>query len=355
MAPKKLLVLLGGSIFAPLLLELGFRMLESTLGVDEKGLESTRALICDGNLGKYAPHPYTSFVRTNNSFGFIDPEWKVERTSGVPRILCMGGSTTEGGNSRGRVGAYPYLLEQGLEKRCGRDFEVFNAGMSFWTSAELLVAWFLILQDLQPDVLVIHSGINDCAPRVWPGYRPDYRHYRRSLCPPCFSPQRRFLTRWSDLYAWLQLSSNTVDIAELASYPLRGPTEFARTGKLDPATAHSFRRNIESICDSAQAHGVRVLLMTVPLQPETEETLRTSGHYFAGVAEHNVILRELAREKGWLLADAARIDELDRERRTSLFVSIAHVTPEGNQMKADYILGALAEDWPPQLGSYPGR
>jgi len=352
---KKLLVGLGSLFLAPLLLELGFRALETPLGIDKKGLEHTRAYVCDGNLGWYAPHPYTSYIKPINTFGFNDVEWKVERTPGVPRILCMGGSTTEGGNSLGRVGAYPYFLGQELEKRCGHPFEVYNAGMSSWTSAEMLVSWFLLLEDLRPDVLVLHEAVNDCEPRTWPGYWPDYRHYRHSLNPPCFRAEHRFLTRWSDLYAWMQLSRDVLDIAQLTRYPLNGTTEFVRTGKMDPATAHSFRRNIEAIGDNAQAHGIRVLLMTMPVWPQTPENALNEGHYFAGVPEHNAILRDLAREKGWLLADAASIDDLDRERRKSLFVTIVHLTPEGNQLKADYILQALERDWPPALGSCAGR
>jgi len=353
--PKKHMIGLGSLILVPLLLELGFRVLESPLGIDRRLLEHTRAFVCDGDLGWYKPHPYTVYTKAVNSFGFNDVEWRVERTSHVPRIVCIGGSTTEGGNALGRTGAYPYLLEQELERRCGRDFEVFNAGMSAWTSAEMLVAWFLLLQDLRPDVLVIHEGVNDCEPRAWPGFWPDYRHYRHQLLEPCFSPERRFLTRWSDLAAWVQLRSNVVDIAELTRYPLPGETEFQRNGKLDPATARSFRRNIEAIGDNAQAHGVRVVLMTVPLQPETDETARNSGHFFAGVAEHNAILRDLAGDKGWLLADAAQMDELDHDRRMSLFVTIAHLSPEGNQIKAGYVADALVQDWPAQLGECPGR
>lgn len=68
-----------------------------------------------------------------------------------------------------------------------------------------------------------------------------------------------------------------------------------------------------------------------------------------------MILRDLAREKGWLLAEAAGIDDFDRDRRMGLFVTIAHLTPEGNQLKAGYILEALEKDWPPGLGNCEGH
>lgn len=353
--PKKLFVGLGSLLLAPIVLELGFRALESPLGIDKQRLAHMRGYVCDGDLGWYQPHPYCVFTKKVNSYGFNDVEWNVERTPGVPRIVCIGGSTTEGGNSSGRTGAFPYMVEQALEKRCGHDFEVLNAGMSYWNSAELLTSWFLLLQDFHPDLLVIEAGINDCEPRAWPGFLPDYRHFRRPLRTPSFSLERVLLTRWSDLFTWVQSRANVVDIAEVTRFPLTGPTEYQRTGEMDLSTARSFRRNIEAIGENATAHGVRVMLMTCPLQPPTEETLRQAGHYFVGVPQHNEILRELAGEHGWMLADAAKIDELDHDRRASLFVSIAHVIPEGNQLKAGYILGALANDWPPELGDCAGR
>jgi len=353
--PKKLLVGLGSLVLAPIVLELGFRALESPLEIDREQLRHMRAYVCTGDLGWYAPHPYWVFTKKGNSFGFNDFDWKMERTPGVQRILCIGGSTTEGGNSYGHKGAFPYMVEQRLEKRCGHDFEVLNAGMSYWNSAELLTSWFLLLQDFRPDLLVIEAGINDCEPRVWPGYWPDYRHFRHPLRTPSFSLERVLLTRWSDLFTWVQSSANVADIAELTRFPLGGKSEYQRTGEMDLSTARSFRRNIEAIGESAAAHGVRVMLMTCPLQPPTERTLREAGHYFVGVPQHNEILRELARDHGWMLADAARIDELDQDRRVRLFISIAHVIPEGNQLKADYIVDALAKDWPTALGECTGR
>jgi len=64
---------------------------------------------------------------------------------------------------------------------------------------------------------------------------------------------------------------------------------------------------------------------------------------------------QLARDHGWMLADAARIDELDQDRCMRLFISIAQLIPEGNQLKADHVVDALAKDWPPALGECTGR
>src|SRR5262249_30655228 len=126
-------------------------------------LERFRAYLRTGAVSQFAPRAYTNYqyrpgAQGINSFGFSDVEWKRERTPGVPRLVCLGSATTESGNGEGRIGSYPRQLELELERRTGRNFEVFNAGIASWTSAEELVSWFLALQDLRPDVLVLHEA-----------------------------------------------------------------------------------------------------------------------------------------------------------------------------------------------------
>jgi hypothetical protein len=142
-----------------------------------KALASFRHHLLTGEMREFEARAYTNYQRpraASNGFGFRDRPWPVERTPGVPRILCLGGSTTEGRKDD----AYPLWLEQTLERRAGRDFEVLNAGMAGWTSAEMLVAWFLSLQDLDPDVVVLHEAVNDLEPRFYTGFRADYTHWR---------------------------------------------------------------------------------------------------------------------------------------------------------------------------------
>ena len=67
---KKLMVLLGVALLTTVVIEFGFRLLESRLGVDKKQLESMRAYVCEGRVGIYVPHPYTVFAKPKNSFGF---------------------------------------------------------------------------------------------------------------------------------------------------------------------------------------------------------------------------------------------------------------------------------------------
>lgn len=306
-------------------------------------LRNFRAHLLTAALREYEPRAYTVFQRPrtgpkSNSLGFLgDDEWPRSRTPGVPRIVCVGGSTTESGNASGLPGSYPYLLELELEARTGRDFEAFNAGISGWTTAEMLVSWFLTLQDLAPDVLVLHEAVNDLEPRFRTGFEPDYSHWRRPIQTIRVQGIERWLVRWSDLYVYLRLrGGKAADILTASTYPL-GPIEpLLAEGKLPHATSLAFRRNIENIALSAARGGTTVMLMTLPTGPAE---VRAFWRY--GVAENNQHLRELCAEHGFLLVDAARAFEA-RPDLTVHFKDMVHLEVPGNRFKAELVAEALS-------------
>ena len=45
-----------------------------------------------------------------------------------------------------------------------------NVGITGWTTAETLVNYFLVVQDLSPDIVLIHEAVNDAEPRVGPAF-----------------------------------------------------------------------------------------------------------------------------------------------------------------------------------------
>jgi lysophospholipase L1-like esterase len=328
--------------------ELGFRLLAPRLGVDRARLDDYRSLLLHGRLKNFEPRAHTIFGRMHaNSYGFADREWRVQKKPGVPRILCVGESTTEG--------SYPQELEALLQTSTGRDFEVLNAGVSGWCSAEMLVAWFLTLQDFAPDVLVFHGGVNDVHPRLRADFRPDYSHWRTSLRVEQACGIERWIAGVSDLYVQLRLRKvGELDIGTLTSTTPAQIEPLVKENRLPPETARPFRRNVACIADSARALGARVVFMTMPVQP----TFSRGEVWLYGIDEHNRILIELAREHGDLLVDAARAFDERRDELGPTFKDIVHLTPEGNRVKAELVAQALQEDWVPTLpteGSRPPR
>jgi lysophospholipase L1-like esterase len=323
--------------------ELGFRVLVPA--ADEQPIENLRHYLLSGRPRGYEPRAYTVYQRPRNTEsvnanGFGDRPWTRARTPGVPRIACLGGSTTAGGNAQGRRATYPFQLELVLEQRTGRDFEVMNAGIAGWTSAEMLVAWFLTIQDFQPDVVVLHEAVNDLEPRFLAGFEPDYSHWRRPMQTHPATGLERALVRVSDLYLHLQLRSGRApEILDVTSDRSAPKEPMTAEGKLPYATSLAFRRNILSIARSARDDGREVVLMTLPMSP----TVNYGAFWRYGIAQNNRHLRELASEHELRLADADRAFEA-RPELAAEFTDSVHLQSAGNLAKAELVADALA-DW----------
>lgn len=328
-------------------LELGFRALAPN--VVSRALRSHRRYLLSGEMRLYAPRAHTVYqMRPGghaNSFGFYDRAWTRARTPGVPRILCLGGSTTQGGNALGRKGAYPHQLEVLLEARLARDVEVLNAGIAGWSTAEMLVSWFLTLQDFRPDVLVLHEAVNDLPARFLADFEPDYSHWRTPVrIQPVAGPER-WLVRASDLYVGLRL--RRTGPPELTDVCTRaGPREpLLAEDRLPPETALPFRRNLLSIARAARADGALVVLMTLPCAAERQAPI-----WATGIAENNRQLRQLAASEGLLLADAERLFD-ERPELAAHFLDGVHLDPAGDRAKAELLERTLT----PWLDSLPAE
>ncbi len=115
----------------------------------------------------YIPHiNSTQMPFRINNFGFRDRDFKIPKEEGVFRILCIGASTTEEGNTNTET--YPKFLEQELRKHFGENrIEVFNCGVS----GMILKKHCAKLPDylyLQPDMVILYEGINDIVYEIFP-------------------------------------------------------------------------------------------------------------------------------------------------------------------------------------------
>ena len=303
----------------------------------------------DGGQRFFAPNPYTGFVLAAGDHDSPAPHplgwgFRREKTPGVPRIACLGASTTQEG--------YPEELQLVLLEE-GRLAEVMNWGVSGWTSMETMINWFVNVQDHDPDVVVVHLGGNDVAPRKVAGFRPDYAHFRRPWSEPRLSRWSRALCRISDFWAGRVVEGHGFALADFVNR--RGVLAADRRadpgGDLTPDTAQPFRRNIATICEHALATGRTPILVTMPSQPDPASPDRQraeEGLMLQGLREHNAILRELAEELGLLLVDAAAACEADPERWSATFTDLVHQTREGRRLKARLVADALqAVELPP--------
>ena len=117
------------------------------------------------------------------------------------RILFLGGSTTFGELDDANKG-YPALVEAQLNndaefKEFGtyKKIECLNAGVGGATTAELVAHYIFKWQYLKPDLIVLHTGVNDAVCGFnFAAYQPDYHHARCIAKSPS-----KILTRYSFL------------------------------------------------------------------------------------------------------------------------------------------------------------
>ncbi len=346
---KGIAIAAGGVVLTLVVLEclarfgLPFGLLEPGLGSDHRLLPSYRAFVVEGEHPQLAPNAYTGYrlspTRPNvNSWGFYGHEWKVQKPAGWLRVACLGGSTTA---APGPPHAYPSHLQRALSEMTERRVEVMNCGVPAWTTAETLVNYFLLVQDFEPDVVVIHHASNDVMARLWPDFRSDYAHYRVTWRDPEIGALTRFFVKYSDLGASISLRGADKFIDPIMNRDLPESYVLAKED-LVPATRGSYLRNIKAVAEHVRGRGALPVIVTQPSYPVSDDR-RDWDWLPAGIAEHNEALRKLAADEGYLLVDVARDWGARPEEVREHFLDIVHMTSEGNREKAQAIAEALRE------------
>jgi len=335
---KRLTVALVATLATALVAELAFRATRERFGVRTTEIWELRAHVCDGR-SRFQPAAYVGWTfepgrEGVDASGFLGPGFPRARRPGVARIACLGGSTTAGNLYEGYAASYPGALAAVLSERLGREVEVMNFGVAGWTTAESLVNWMLNGRDYAPDVVIVHHAINDVFPRLAEGFRADYRHYTHPWREEPTSFLHRFLTRWSDLYATVQLQGGPFELSEHVSIPIE------RLGStLDPATHAAFERNLDLLVEDVRRAGGVPVLMSMPWD-RVRAIEAFDGLCIRGMREHNELARALAAATDTPFYDLAAVDDA---RLAGEFVDRVHLSAAGNRRKAELLADFLLE------------
>lgn len=332
---------------------------------------------------KYEPHRYLGYIPTpnyaandnrHNALGYRDDEITLPKPRGEFRIVCLGGSTTYTPAVGHYQYSYPKVLERELHERGYPHVRVINGGVDGWTSYETLVDFALRTVDLDPDMVILHQGINDVFTRiVWPAtaYRGDNSGYQKPLeteivmpgileystlirgilirlgrIEPHASKTRMWLTsRYAPTFYGLEFERQH----KAGEYP-SGIFEEASLGDmLDANPPTYFERNLEHLLVLANHHNIKVVLATIAIFPDTANPgnagLVISPEFLEECAEARATLEKLAQEH-----DAAFFDFHQRFPKVEgYFRDAVHVTFEGVQVK-----GKLFADFLIDEGLVPG-
>lgn len=174
----------------------------------------------------YKEHHYMNYI-LNAGFKYdknkqLNNKFKIRRSEVIRpknrikwRILILGGSTTFG-EGIPEENTWVYKLEQLIRSKYGNDYDVINGGVGGYTIAENYIHYITLLTHLQPDVVLLYTGINDVHPRLYSNLEYDYSNYRipwrldSDALKPCKSSLRFFSP-----YCYYYLVSNILQIKNL--------------------------------------------------------------------------------------------------------------------------------------------
>ncbi len=253
------------------------------------------------------PVPYVSYVpdpayEGHNDLGYRGPEIAIPKRQETFRIVSVGGSTTYSTGTTAED-SYPASLQAILRDDYGYgNVEVVNAGVSGYTSWEILAGFAFRVLELEPDMLIYYGALNDLV-------------VRERLSNDCYrglNPQRGlnghrglFVERnaalpASALYRLVAISlgwmSNPLAL-DSSFEPSRvqcmrdlGDTTLAN--RLVANTPVYFERNIRNLMTLALAHDVQPVVSSWVYNVEADRP-QLWRH---SIAQHNTVIRQIAAD-----------------------------------------------------------
>jgi lysophospholipase L1-like esterase len=273
----------------------------------------------------------------------------VPKPAGTCRVVCEGGSTTFDLLAPDDAGTWPARLGTLLGPRA----DVVNGGFPGWTSLESMVALAIRDLDLQPDLVVVFSGVNDLQPASHVPFAPDYTLGHADMLPRVTGVAPvpvRFVSRLV-FVEWLRGRLKPLGSAQAAegyapSYEWKGGP------KRDDIPAEAvavYERNLRSTIAIAAAHGARTLLVAqsarVRAGHETadREWLEgwtpglTATGYLAGLARYNAVAKKLGDEGLALFLDPFAAGAFGDTH----FLDPVHFSPAGSELFAKTLAAFL--------------
>ncbi len=332
-----------------------------SLAALESIIQVARAFRPPGKTREYLIqfHPFLQVVPDEmvydgvNRDHFRGPDIQKARSQ-THRIFCLGGSTTFNPFLK-YEDSYPRQLERQLGET--HPVQLLNAGMSWYTSQHSLINYLIRVQEYQPDIIIVMHGINDLIrsfspPRAAMGaYKSDYSHFLGPQADMILDLDQQ---RQPTLADTLFLIRNTSSFFSRHFFKQlrveRHEMETVDVGAFSSLDA--YRRSMRNLCEMAQAHGVKVILVTQgflykdEMSAEEKAVLRfaresaNDGHRMAsmrsmkrGMETFNEATRSIVREFRLPLVDI----EKTIPRNLDYFADDVHFTPKAAKLIASAI------------------
>jgi len=302
-----------------------------------------------GLSANYIPHPYLDFTLNPQAVYMgerqFDEHYRIRRKEPIRprrevawRALALGGSTTFGEMTAREEDTWVYRLEQKMRAAHGPGYDVINGGVGGYNIIENFIHYLLMLDELEPDVVLLYVGINDVHPRLMGHLERDYRNSRLAWRGDEHSlpPVNPFLSRYP-LYRYYMLrliERRTFD--HLYAYVQRPyPPDSEWPEALQRNGTEIFQAHLENLVRLLLAEGRQVIIVPQVDLPRT--TLAADRVFAQAVAEQNAASEIVARKYGvpYLasVASAFTVDDL---------IDNCHFNDAGNEKMATLLFQYLS-------------
>ncbi len=281
---------------------------------------------------RFIPHPYLSYAPSRIQYkeGGIQIEedfFAFKKPPATLRIACLGASTT--------MGQYPQYIEDFLSPMLPDSihYEVMDFGCDGWTLTESTINYMIRIQDVQPDFVIVHHGMNDMAGRIWPDFKPDYTHYRKTYDENLLGYISREYLSWSWMMAYLlfKTGKSSVDIINLTTHTIPHDQLLQNP---EPETIKPFGRNLITLNTMVQSHQGHLIYAPMAYCSQKAKFYKPEL-----IKEFNEYGKKVAREQG---ISTVETHSLLAEHQ-DWFKDIVHLHPEGNKFKAREYSKKIAE------------
>lgn len=275
-----------------------------------------------------------------NPQGFRTPGLVGKKPDGEYRIITLGGSTTEDiWNDEGIH--WPLVLEQQLHHRGHPEVRVLNTAMSAYTTAHSLIRLAFDITDYSPDMVIVMHNINDLMV-----------NYQAVFQGEAVDPYYRVL------YSTKRFTGDITDEDVVVSRVVHAiTTRFKawRESQARPLVADSdisrerdyFSRNLSNLISLAQAHNVKIVLLTEPYAKSelAYENARSNGRPFprharllADLATYNDAITEVGKKHRVAVIDMAT----HMHDKENYFSDTVHYSAEGTESFGKILAPRLA-------------
>lgn len=289
-----------------------------------------------------------------NDMGFRGEAVSIPKPEGTFRVVLMGGSTTFGWGVDDDQTIDWYLGRILRERLPGRTVEVVNLAFDGYDSYQLFERFQSDGEALDPDALIINTGVNDVSYAWFRDIRDGDRRnliYRSTLDRLRAEADRGGPSLWTRakhrlfmarVPGWLvtELARSSIE-QEVVDRPVPTP----HWDLLD-----HFERNLERLAELGVSSGAQAVLFSTPpssLLTRYEPDQPPLAHYWVIDARTTQVYRDSldARMKQVVREAAAQslpVRYVPHEPYpTTLFLDDAHLTPEGNLRMAEDLADVL--------------